>query len=140
MNDTSVQYVRLNIGIGSENKIVFRELQLCEKEVVVIPSCLPIHKQQLYIPFNRRKESSEVNSLISALDTTLKFTEHPPETDQETQEESADDPGGEYSGMKMLNTFLDYKDMNVGLKFEIRFESVQENLNSCLQFFDNYYF
>ena len=41
----------------------------------------------------RRKESSEVNSLISALDTTLKFTEHPPELDQETQEEDTDEPG-----------------------------------------------
>ena len=35
-----------------------------------------------------------MNSLISALDTTLKFTEHPPELDQETQEEDTDEPGG----------------------------------------------
>jgi hypothetical protein len=37
-----------------------------------------------------------VNSLISALDTTLKFSEQrkSPELDQETQEEHTDDPGG----------------------------------------------
>ncbi|XP_028401929.1 serine/threonine-protein kinase Nek4-like isoform X2 [Dendronephthya gigantea] len=46
----------------------------------------------------RRKESSDVHSLISALDTTLKFSEQrrSPEFDQETQEDNTDeqdDPG-----------------------------------------------
>ena len=52
---------------------------------------------------NRRKESSEVNSLISALDTTLKFTEQrkSPELGQEPQEEQIDDPGGKYNIRKV---------------------------------------
>ena len=54
--------------------------------------------KKLYFASNRRKESSDVNSLISALDTTLKFSEQrtSPELDQETQEQHADDPGGKF--------------------------------------------
>ena len=93
----------------------------CESWLKIVPSQRPDSKDQhfmnrnrnitlhlFFLNVNRRKESSEVNSLISALDTTLKFTEQrkSPELGQETQEEQIDDPGGKYNKKSLMLSII----------------------------------